>query len=56
MNNALHDYQYARKFILSSIRQIRMMVRDGRQTSEGRHLIKKTQAEAARRRAKAYAA
>lgn len=55
MNNALHEYQYARKFILSHIAQVRMMVRDGRYVTEGRGLIKKAQADAARRRSKAYA-
>lgn len=54
MHNALDEYRYARKFILSSIRQVRMMVRDGRYVSEGRTLIKRTQREAANRRSRAY--
>jgi hypothetical protein len=56
MSNALDEYQYARKFILSHIRQVRMMVRDGRYVTEGRGLIKKAQADAAARRFRAYAA
>lgn len=54
MSNALNEYQYARYFILSHIRQVRMMVRDGRFVTEGRELIKKAQADAARRRSTAY--
>ncbi|WP_188080179.1 hypothetical protein [Neorhizobium sp. P12A] len=54
--NSLNEYQYARKFILSHIRQVRKMVRDGRYITEGRALIKKAQADAARRRFKAYEA
>ena len=56
MSNALDEYQYARKFILSHITQVRMMVRDGRYVTEGRALIKKAQADVARRRSKAYCA
>ncbi len=55
MGNAFDEYQYSRKFILSHIRQVRMMVRDGRQISEGLALIKRSQADAARRRSRAYA-
>lgn len=54
MSNALNEYQYARYFILSHIRQVRMMVRDGRFVTEGRELIKKAQADAAHRRSTAY--
>ncbi|MFK0336810.1 hypothetical protein ACIQT7_06075 [Agrobacterium deltaense] len=54
MSNAFDEYQYCRKFILSHISQVRMMVRDGRYVSEGRHLIKQAQADAAQRRRKAY--
>ncbi|MGV2110121.1 hypothetical protein ACQZ46_02460 [Agrobacterium salinitolerans] len=53
--NAFDEYQYSRKFILSHIRQVRMMVRERRYASEGLDLIKKAQADAARRRARAYA-
>lgn len=54
MSKAFDDYQYSRKFILSHIVQVRMMVRDGRYISEGRDLIKRAQADAAQRRRKAY--
>ncbi|WP_080849944.1 hypothetical protein [Agrobacterium tumefaciens] len=54
MSNAFDEYQYSRKFILSHIVQVRMMVRDGRYASEGHHLIKQAQADAAQRRKKAY--
>ena len=55
MSNALHEYQYARYFILSHIRQVRMMVREGRYVSDGRIIIKRAQLDAARRRSEAYA-
>jgi hypothetical protein len=51
--NAFDEYQYTRKFILSHLRQVRMMVRDRRQVAEGMALIKRSQADAARRRARA---
>lgn len=54
MGVAFDEYQYARKFLLSHIRQVRMMVRDGRYVTEGRKLIKEAQADAATRRRKAY--
>ncbi|WP_421440445.1 hypothetical protein [Agrobacterium tumefaciens] len=54
MSIVFDEYQYSRKFILSHIVQVRMMVRAGRYVSEGRSLIKQAQADAARRRRKAY--
>lgn len=56
MGNKLHEYQYARSFILSHIRQVRMMMRDQRYMSEAFVLIKRAQAEAARLRSRAYGA
>jgi len=55
MSSAFDEYQYQRKFILSHLRQIRMMVRDRRNVPEGRDLVKRIQADAARRRKNAYA-
>ncbi len=54
MSVALDEYQYSRKFLLSHIRQVRMMVREGRYVTEGRRLIKQAQADAAGRRRRAY--
>jgi hypothetical protein len=44
-------YQHQRKFYLSGIRQLRMMIADGRQVSEARSMVKKAQRRAADLRA-----